>query len=288
MKHFVSFMMVLIVICITACTPTSNTTQKAVGENPSLVMVWETPKGLNVPESVMYDPNAQVLYVSNISGKPTLKNKKGFISRVNLDGSIKELFWVTGLNAPKGMGILGDTLYVTDIDRILAIDIPTGRVTKTWTVAGAKFLNDIAVDRSGRVFITDMVTQKIHLIQADQPASFLTLDYNKPNGLFVAEDTLWVGTAAGVVKIDISSKTVAMAIEHKGGIDGIKPLGDGRYIVSDWKGKVQIIQKGKAPVVLMDTSPQKINAADFEYIPGTHLVIVPTFFDNRIVAYQLQ
>jgi len=288
MKHFVSFMMVLIVICINACTPTSNTTKKAVGEKPSLVMVWETPKGLSVPESVMYDPNAQVLYVSNISGKPTLKNEKGFISRVNLDGSIKDLFWVTGLNAPKGMGILGDTLYVTDIDRILAIDIPTGRVTKTWAVAGAKFLNDIAVDRSGRVFITDMVTQKIHLIQADQPASFLTLDYNKPNGLFVAGDTLWVGTAAGVVKIDISSKTAAMAIEHKGGIDGIKPLGDGRYIVSDWKGKVQIIQKGKAPVVLMDTSPKKINAADFEYIPGTHLVIVPTFFDNRIVAYQLQ
>jgi hypothetical protein len=42
------------------------------------------------------------------------------------------------------------------------------------------------------------------------------------------------------------------------------------------------------PVVLMDTSARKINAADFEYIPGENLVIVPTFFCNRIVAYQLR
>jgi hypothetical protein len=101
-------------------------------------------------------------------------------------------------------------------------------------------------------------------------------------------NTLLVGTAQGVVTIDIRSKTVAMEIAHHGGIDGIKPLGGGRYIVSDWKGKVQIIEKGQTPVVLMDTSVQKINAADFEYIPEKNLVIIPTFFDDRLKAYLLR
>jgi sugar lactone lactonase YvrE len=288
MKHFIGFIMVLFVLSINGCTPTGNTSEKAIGETPSLVKLWETPTGLSVPESVMYDPNAQILYVSNISGKPPLKNGKGFISKVNLDGSIHTLSWVTGLNAPKGMGISGNTLYVTDIDRIIAIDIPTGSMRKTWGVAGAKFLNDIAVHRSGRVYITDMATKTIHLIDSGQVSTFLTLDYNKPNGLFMAGDILWAGTAEGIIKIDTATGANAMAVEQAGGIDGIKPLGDGRYIVSDWKGKIQIIQKDRAPVVLSDTSAEKINAADFEYIPGTHLVIVPTFFDNRVVAYRLE
>jgi DNA-binding beta-propeller fold protein YncE len=288
MKHFIGFIMVLLVLSINGCTPTGSTSEKAIGENPRLVKLWETPTGLSVPESVMYDPNAEILYVSNISGKPTLKNGKGFISKVNLDGSIHTLFWVTGLNAPKGMGISGNTLYVTDIDRIIAIDIPTGSMRKAWGVAGAKFLNDIAVHRSGRVYITDMVTKAIHVIDSGRLTTFLTLDYNKPNGLFVAGDTLWAGTAEGIIKIDTFTGTYAMALEHAGGIDGIKPLGDSRYIVSDWKGKIQIIGKDRAPVVLSDTSAEKINAADFEYIPSTHLVIVPTFFDNRVAAYQLE
>lgn len=50
-------------------------------------------------------------------------------------------------------------------------------------------------------------------------------------------NTLLLGTAQGIVSINVLGKSIALEIEHQGGIDGIKPVGGGRYIVSDWKEK---------------------------------------------------
>lgn len=288
MKPFAKLMMASLILSTSVSVSEGGGKKPVTGKVHAMVPVWETPEGLEVPESVMFDAKKQVLYVSNINGKPTLKNRKGFIARVKLDGKIKTPVWVADLNAPKGMGIAGDTLYVTDIDRVVAINISNASIKKIWEVEGAEFLNDIAIDSKGTVFISDMSTKRLHCIKDGQLDLFLALDYNKPNGLFMDGDTLFVGTAGGLLKIDTRSKTVAMEIEHQGGIDGIKSIGEGRYIVSDWKGKIQIIEKDQVPVVIMDTSADKINAADFEYIPEKNLVIIPTFFDNRIVAYRLQ
>jgi hypothetical protein len=40
--------------------------------------------------------------------------------------------------------------------------------------------------------------------------------------------------------------------------------------------------------VLIDTTNQKINSADIEYIEGKQILLIPTFFDNRVVAYQVE
>ena len=260
----------------------------AASDAPSLKQVWETPKELMVPESVFYDADRHVLYVSNIAGKPTEKNGQGFIAQVNLDGTIKTLKWVTGINAPKGMGVHKGTLYVTDIDRIHAIDIASGKIKKTWDVDGAKFLNDIAIDSKGTVYITDMYTNKVDIIRNEKVELFLALEQTKPNGLLMHDGALLVGTAEGLYSIQPETKTVTQLIELAGGIDGLKSLGSGKFIVSDWQGKTQIIEHGKQPVVLLDTTKDKINAADLEFIPEKRWILIPTFFDNRVVAYQLK
>ncbi len=254
----------------------------------TFMKAWETSSELRVPESVMYDEFYQTVYISNIDGKPTEKNGKGFISEINLDGTIKTLKWVTGLNAPKGMGIVGRILYVTDVDQVHAININSGVITQTWDVEGAKFLNDIAVSSDDDIYITDMMTKSIHVIQDGVMQKFVSLEYSRPNGLFMMGRDLLVGTAEGVVKIDLQTKAVSMKISHTGGIDGLKQVSKNRFLVSDWKGKIQVIEKDREPMVLSDTSSQKINAADLEYIPGKNLVLVPTFFKNRIVAYQFK
>ena len=67
---------------------------------------WETLAELKTPESVVYAPKQDTLFVSNIDGKPDQKDQKGFISKISLsNGSITELNWITGLDAPKGMAI---------------------------------------------------------------------------------------------------------------------------------------------------------------------------------------
>ena len=114
----------------------------------TLTPKWTTEATLRVPESVLLDSKNNVLYVSSIDGTPETKDGNGFISQVTLDGKIKNLKWATGLDAPKGMGLFNNNLYVADISRLVTIDTKTGKVTQTLEIEGAKFLNDVTVDKA--------------------------------------------------------------------------------------------------------------------------------------------
>jgi DNA-binding beta-propeller fold protein YncE len=95
-------------------------------ESDQIQKIWETPAQLKTPESVLYEPTENVLFVSNIDGKPDEKDGQGFISKVSpINGTVIELNWVTGLNAPKGMAVSSDSskLYVSDIIDLVEIDI---------------------------------------------------------------------------------------------------------------------------------------------------------------------
>ena len=104
---------------------------------------WETSSSLKNPESVAYAPKQNVLLVSNVNGKPDQKDQNGFISKVSpSNGSIIELNWVTGLNAPKGIAISNDgsKLYVSDITDLVEIDIASGKIIKRFNAPGSSFL----------------------------------------------------------------------------------------------------------------------------------------------------
>ena len=167
---------------------------------------WATEPVLEVPESVMYNSAKNEIYVSNISGKPLDKDGKGFISRLSLDGRILEKVWVDGFNAPKGMGIHENILYVTDIDRVHAINIEKGTVSGTYSAPDAKFLNDIAVDSSGTVYISDMNTADLYRIDNGKLSVWMKLDYKSPNGLFFTKGNLLVGTSSGIVSVNTRTK----------------------------------------------------------------------------------
>src|SRR5436305_7557802 len=120
-------------------------------------------EGFLTPESVLYDPAQDIYFVSNINGGPTAKDNNGFISRVRPDGAVENLKFVEGghsgvtLNAPKGMALRGDTLWVADIDVVRAFDAKSGVPRDTVSLAGlgAVFLNDIATAQTGALYITD-------------------------------------------------------------------------------------------------------------------------------------
>lgn len=118
-------------------------------------IVWVT-TGLKTPESVLPDPGGEFAYVSNIDGQPLEKDGKGFISKISLkDGTLIEPQWATGLNAPKGMALVKDRLYVSDLDRLAEIDTKTGKIVASYDVQNPGFLNDVAADGEGRVYMSD-------------------------------------------------------------------------------------------------------------------------------------
>lgn len=249
---------------------------------------WATPDILTTCESVCYDPGSQTLFASCINGNPVEKDENGFISQLSLSGEVLQLRWVGGLNAPKGMGIADNKLYVTDIDKVIEINLESAEITKIHAVPEAKFLNDITIDHEGSVYISDMATGKIHRIKNGILETWIEYkELQSPNGLFYEDKEILIGTKNGIYTVRIEDKRLWHVIGDTGGIDGLEADGNGNYIISDWVGKIQLVNPEKNPITLLNTGDEGINAADIEYIIDRELLLVPTFGDNRVVAYQL-
>lgn len=249
--------------------------------------VWETEQILKTPESVMFDAARNQIYVSNINGKPLDKDNNGFISILNVDGSVKQLKWITGINAPKGMSLNDSLLYVTDIDRIHVIDVDAGKIIKTVDVEGAVFLNDMAHDQLGMVYISDMKTNKIMVYNGTEVKLWLEdPQLISPNGLCFHKGYLFVGTSNQLLKVDPTDKNIRVYVDETGGIDGLVWVGGSKFVISDWSGRVMLVNQYDK-IVLQNTAEANIQAADLGFIPDKNLILIPTFFDNRVVARKL-
>lgn len=252
----------------------------------SLKMVWETSCDLKTPESVLYDSERDVIYVANIDGNPTDKDGNGFISILNKNGKEKNLKWITGLNAPKGMAIFENKLYVSDIDELVVIDIKMGKIKAKYPAPGAKFLNDVTACMNGKIFVSDMNTAKIHVLDGSKFTVWTEgSPLESPNGLMAEKGKLYVGDK-NIYEYDIKTKESKLLIENAGGVDGLEKNNKGEFVFSNWSGKIFIHRDGKN-IKLLDTTEKKINTADIDFNLQDDLILVPTFFDNRIVAYKI-
>src|SRR5512133_399232 len=192
--------------------------QKAF-QSDRLTKKWEVAQGLKVPESVYYDAFNDAIYISNISGTPIKKDKQGFITKVSADGKVTSLNWVTGLNAPKGMGVKGRLLYVSDIDKVAEIDISTGKLTRMIDVPGSVFLKDITIDGQGNVYVSDSEKNTIHVIRFGKAELFLNSEKLKGiNGLFFSDGKLLAGVQDRIVSIDPATKAITDIIPNTGNI----------------------------------------------------------------------
>jgi sugar lactone lactonase YvrE len=252
---------------------------------------WTTDTLLKTCESVIYLEKEKLLIVSNIDGDPSTKDQNGFLSLVKLDGSIKTLKWIEGLNAPKGMGIVDNLLYVTDIDEIVVVNIKKEKIEKKIKVKNAIFLNDVTTDSKGNVYISDMKTQNIHKIDAKGKLSVFAKEVKTKgiNGLLAKEDALYLLDMAGasMYKMDYESQKLKSITDGLPNADGLMALDNDAFLVSSWHGQVYLVAHGK-PTLLLDTQDQKLNAADAWYIEEEKLLLVPTFFGNSVMAYSVK
>jgi sugar lactone lactonase YvrE len=246
-----------------ATTSTSETNQMKMGETG----------GMNVPESVRYDADLDVFFVSNINGNPSQKDGNGFISVIRADstGVVKMLVEsgkasgggkAIALNAPKGMAITGDTLWVADITVVHAINKRTGASIADITIPNSTFLNDVAAGPDG-IYVTDTGimfdaagaithpgTNRIFRIAGGKVTTVAEGDsLRNPNGLaYDAANKRWllapfdgkdVQTLAG------GAKNPVMLATGPGQYDGIELLADGRIFVSSWADStVYVISNG--------------------------------------------
>lgn len=254
-----------------------------------LQFIWESENSLEIPESVYYDSENQCLYVSNIKGTPTGQDGNGYLSKLNLQGEIVSHKWVTGLDAPKGIAKYGNYLFVSDINDLVVINIAKGEIEQKFAAPAAIFLNDVALNpKTGTVYVSDMMQDCIYRLKNGKFELWLKdTQLDHVNGLVYKDNFLYAGVTDKILKIDPANQVINTSVDKTGSIDGLLSIDENKWITSDWVGNIQLIESGKVKKIL-STAEQQINAADLGYIPEQKIILVPTFHNNRVVAYQFK
>ena len=267
-------------------------------------------EGFLTPESVLHDPAQDIYFVSNINGGPTAKDNNGFISRVRPDGAVENLKFIEGghggvtLNAPKGLAIRGDTLWVADIDVVRAFDAKTGAARDTVSLAslGAIFLNDIAIAQTGALYITDTGIRfddvgnvlhpgpdRIFRVGSDRQVTVAVRGdtLGRPNGITLDS----VGKRFIVVQFGGRSvlawkpgdKAPSVIAKGPGGFDGVEIAGS-RMLVSSWSDSTVSSYETGQEVKVITGVP---SPADIGYDGKRKRVLIPVFSGNRVEIWQL-
>ena len=212
-----------------------------------------TISGLVSPESVVQDAKGDI-YVSEIG--EFNKDGDGKITRISIDGKLST--FASGMDDPKGLTFIGKSLYVTDKNRVLKVEL-NGK----WTVFGSTmafpqtpvFLNDITSDDAGNLYVSDSGNLKsggaIYKIAQNKKITLVlnedTPEILAPNGLWIIKNDLYeVDFSSGILyKINLKNKSISKIAEGFGGGDGLIKSGN-NFFVSDWKnGKIFKLQGGK-------------------------------------------
>lgn len=251
----------------------------------SLKQLWSTDQVVNTPESVLPDLKNNLLYVSLIEGGPWDVDGKGGIGHMTTAGTNYDSLWISGLNAPKGLGMYKDKMYAADISEVVVVDIPKGRIIKKIPIEGASGLNDITVTDKGVVFVSDSKTGRIWKLEDEKPTLYLE-NVTGANGLKAVKEGLVYAKGPALMIAD-DKKQIRQIADIGHDIDGIEPIGNGDYLATSWIGYIYYVYANGQTELLVDTHNEKKNTADIGYDPVRKIVYVPTFFDKRIVAYQL-
>lgn len=273
---------------------------------PDMPQVVVADVGFMTPESVLHDANADVYLVSNINGSPLEADGNGFISRVSPDGDVVDLKWIDGeteivtLNAPKGMAIDGELLYVADIDCVRMFDVMTGVPQGEVCIDGAAFLNDVATHPAGGVLVTDSglnasfesagADALYHVAGGDYLPVLADPSLGAPNGVAVHDGDIYMVTfmSGQVLRItgedDAVEATEVLSVDG-GQLDGLVFLDDGRALVSNW---------ATSCVHMLDTEgnltcamPELDAPADIGLDRRRGHVLVPLFNENAVLFIPL-
>ena len=307
-----SLITIVSVAVFTACSSSGDATSDTTavqGTQADSARLVASPAGFTAPEAVRYDPAQDIYFVSNWgTGSPEAKDNNGFISRMSADGVVDNLRFIAGgargatLHSPRGMTIVGDTLWIVDADAVRGFDRRNGAPLATVDFSKFKlgFLNDIAAS-SEALYVTDTGTDHIYRIAR----SIITVALHDsalggPNGItwdrgrnhfvvvpYMRGSTIssWSAGNAALTRIGTSSAALT-EIGKTAGVkyDGVEILpGDRVLVASQADSSIHVFSGGTGrPIFKTGGAP-----ADIAVDTKRNRVAVPFVDRNLVEIWQL-
>lgn len=260
-----------------------------------------TIEGFSSPESVIV--KNQDVYVSNVGKelKPTAKDGDGFISKLDTNGKIKELHFIDGLNAPKGMGIIGNTLFVADVDTVKGFDIKTKKEVFSLSFDKVNFLNDITIKDKHSFFVSATDIGAIYEVNIKNKSYKKVIDFTTANGLFYKDGILYAAELGSSPKtmfdgkgkfyqINLKNNKLTQLGNFEGILDGVQKVGN-KIFISDW---VNFEKSGIIRVYDLKTKKESVlkvepfmGAADLWIDEKSNKLYLPQMIGNKLTIIEL-
>jgi SMP-30/Gluconolactonase/LRE-like region len=268
--------------------------------------------GFGGPESVRYDAEQDVFFVSNMTGYGSGKDGNGYISRVSAADPHAATVFIQGgvngaaLDAPKGMALHGDTLWVADIDVLRGFDRHTGAplATVDFRPQHAVLLNDVAVGPDGTIRVTDtgILMNKYGVphtgpdrIFAVGPSATVSVvaegpQLRQPNGItwdaarerwFVVSFDAFVGEIAAMPATGANRQVIRRGT---GRLDGVEVLPNGAILFTNWADSSLHILEGGHDRQLVRQVPEP---ADIGLDTRRNRVAIPLSSLGRVQLWDL-
>ncbi|OCX63777.1 hypothetical protein BFP70_11815 [Thioclava sp. SK-1] len=251
-----------------------------------------TVTAFDMPESAIFDAAHNRIVLSVIGGHPGQADGNGHLALMSPDGVMLNREWITGLDAPKGMAIIGNTLLVADLTRLHEVDLTTGTLTRSLKVPGADFLNDITSD-GALAYVSDFLGNRIWQYQAGEMRVWLEdAALSHPNGVLLDGSRLVVASwgqgmhedfstdaPGALLAVDLETQSISTIAPDLGNLDGVARAGN-MLLTNDWNTGALFTVAPNGTHQLVNTYP--VGLADISVHDKT--LFLPSMLEGSLTA----
>lgn len=244
-------------------------------------IAWVAEGDFCEPETVLPLPD-DTLLVSNVCDFRETGN--GYLTLLDANGSAIDWRVLEGLDAPLGMALVDNLLHVVDKNRVKIFHWP-GFEPQSTIELDTVVANDIAVADDRTLYVTDTAEHKVVVVSPDLDQTVLTgqAQFQGANGIEISGESLYVG-GEHLWRVGLRDDTVTrIGPDWLADIDGIEIEVDGTLQLTPVAGPLVRLL---TPIEVL--GGDGVSSANHGYAPNLGLALIPTGFDNTVIAIRVK